>query len=74
MFHLFLFPNKRSFRGPGGVGRGLDLRCQAKTCAEQMAFVASRAPVASRGLPLHTVSFIPETSVALGVLAVLAER
>ena len=35
-------PNKRSFRGPGGVGRRQDLGCQAKIIARELASVASR--------------------------------
>ena len=37
--------NKHSFGSPSGVGRGLDSRCGAKICTQEL------APVASRGLP-----------------------
>ena len=51
--HFNLPPNKRSFRDPGGFGRGLDLRCQVKICAREPASVVSRClKGASRGLPL----------------------
>ena len=42
VFNIFCSPNKRSFRGPGGVGRGLDLGSQAQKCARDVASVASR--------------------------------
>ena len=46
-------PNKRSFRSPGGVVRGLDYINQAKICARELASVVSRGlRGASRGLPL----------------------
>ena len=35
-------PIKRSFRGPGGIVKGLDLRRQTKMCARELASVASR--------------------------------
>ena len=42
-------PNKHSFSGPCGAGRGIDSRCRANTCARELAAVASRgSPVASR--------------------------
>ena len=41
----FRFSNTRSLRGPGGVG-GLDLRHWARSCARELASVASRG-----GLP-----------------------
>ena len=45
------FPNKHSFRSPGGVDRGLDTRSRAKICARELASIASRGPpVVSRGL------------------------
>ena len=47
------YVSKRSFRGPGGVGRGLDLGSRAKICVRELASVAfSGAPVASRGPPV----------------------
>ena len=39
---IFYYPNKRSFRGPSGVLKGLDLGGQAKICARELAFVAFR--------------------------------
>ena len=39
-------PNKRSFRGHGGVGRGLDLGGWAEICERELASVVS---VVSRG-------------------------
>ena len=42
--------NKRSFRDPGGVVRGLDFVSWAIFCAQELASVASRGPnVTSRG-------------------------
>ena len=35
--------NKRSFRGPGGVGRGLDSQHEAQNYARELASVVSRA-------------------------------
>ena len=60
-------PNKQSFKGPGSVGRGLDLGGQAKICARKLGSVASRGlpwppgglpwpPVASRGLSWPNVA------------------
>ena len=50
--YLSFSPNKPSFRGPGGVGRGINSHRQAKICARELAPVASvasrRSPVASR--------------------------
>ena len=44
-------PNKRSFSGPGGVGRGLDSVYLAEICARELASAASRCPQeASRDL------------------------
>ena len=34
-YTLTCSPNKRSFRGPGGVDRGLDLQHRAKICARE---------------------------------------
>ena len=50
-------PNRRSFRSPGGVVRGLDSVYGAKTCARELDYVVSRnlpwSPVVSRGLPWY---------------------
>ena len=35
--------NKRSFRGPRGVGSGLDSPARAKICARELAIVVSRS-------------------------------
>ena len=47
--------NRRSFRGPGGVGRGLDSVQRAQICAWELAYRVSRGllwpPVVFRGLP-----------------------
>ena len=48
-------PNMRSFRGPGGVGRGLDSLPRQEISARELASVVSRglplSPVISCGLP-----------------------
>ena len=49
LFVKKLSPNKRSFKVPGGVGKGLDLRCRAKICVREL------ASVVSRGLPWYSV-------------------
>ena len=59
----FFPPNKRSYKGPGGFGRGLDSRCRAKICARELAPFASRClQGASHGLPLMTGRTIIPTS------------
>lgn len=54
-------PNKRSFRRPGGVGRGLHSVSQTKIWERELASGASRClplpAVASRCLPLPLVAF-----------------
>ena len=37
-----LSPNKRSFRGPGGASRGLNLQYGSKICAQELDSVVSR--------------------------------
>ena len=64
--HLLLYilhaysPSKCNFRGLGGVGRGQDSWTRAKTCARELASVASRclplSPVPPRCLPLPPVA------------------
>ena len=49
----FYSPNKRTFRGPADFSRGLDSRCQAKICEQELASVASHClHGASRGPPV----------------------
>ena len=67
---FILSPDKRSFRGPGGVGRGLNSLSRDKICARELASVASRCllglPVGSHGLPLttgRTIYIIPKFQV-----------
>ena len=52
--YIFTYsPNKHSFKGPGGLGRGLDWGGRAKICARELASVSCRGPpVASRGPPV----------------------
>ena len=45
--HFFDSPNKRSFKGPGGVGRGLDLQNWPKSMRGNLPLWS---PVVSRGL------------------------
>ena len=47
-FHIS--PNTRSFRGRGGVGRGLDFQQQAKVCTRELASVVSRGLHPAPGL------------------------
>ena len=57
-----LFTNMRSFRGPGGVVRGLDSLTRPNTCSQELASVASCClqgafkgpPIASRAIPFMT--------------------
>ena len=70
---IYLSPNKRSFRGPGSVVRGLDLQHGAKICAWEVASMVSRglhglpwSPVVSRGLPLHALRLIPPKKRSFG--------
>ena len=44
-------PNKRSFRAPGGVGRGLDLQPSQNLCAGTGVCGLQGSPGVSRGLP-----------------------
>ena len=57
-------PSKHSFKGPGGIFRGLDLRSWQNICARELASVVSRgSPVVSRGLPLttgRTIGLVPK--------------
>ena len=57
------FSNKRSFRGPGGLGRGLDLRNQPKSVRENWPLWP---PGGSRGLPSttgRTIDIVPKTQI-----------
>ena len=47
--------NKGSFKGPGGVGRGLDPVSRAKICALELVSVVSVVP---RSLPLPTFALL----------------
>ena len=54
-FKAICSPNKRSFIGPGGFGRGLDLGGWANICARELASVAS--PGLHRQILASRISF-----------------
>ena len=64
--YLSVFPNKRSFKGSGGV-RGLDSQHQAQICARELASVASRGGEGGLVAPRLSNTKIVNSKVGRGI-------